>query len=110
SDNDNQKMIVGGIEGNGTFAFHKSLVPYVGINLSRYYSTGNSNDINYKAGFGYQAGVFGQIWKNIGYTLSYQETKNSIKIEPPPNLPPGYEPPGIKVKMNSWLLNVVVTI
>ncbi len=110
SDKGTQEMFVGGMEGNGTFAFHKSLVPYIGLNLSRYYSTGeNSSEINYKAGFGFQAGIFGQVWKNIGYTLSYQETKNSIKIESP-DYPPGYSPPGIKVKMKSFLLNVVVTI
>jgi hypothetical protein len=110
SDNGGQEIIVGGVEGNATFVLHNSVVPYLGLNLNRFYDTGdNSNKINYKAGFGFQAGVFGQIWKNIGYTLSYQETKNSIKIESP-DYPPGYSIPGIKVKMKSFLLNVVVTI
>jgi hypothetical protein len=108
SDNGTQKMIVGGVEGNATFAFHNSIVPFLGINLSRFYPSGE-NSIDYKPGFGFQAGVFGQVWKNIGYTLSYQENKNTIKVESP-DLPPGYSPPSIKLKMKSFLLNVVVTI
>jgi hypothetical protein len=109
ADTGNGEITVAGVEGNTTFAFYKFLIPYAGINLSRYYPTGeNSNIPNYKAGFGFQAGVFGQLWKNIGYALSYQETKNSIKIESPEY--PGISIPGIKVKMNSLSINVVVTI
>jgi len=109
-DNGEQGTIVAGVEANATFAFFNYLVPYAGLNLSRFYDTGeNPNKINYKAGFGFQLGVFGQVWKNIGYALSYQETKNSIKISSP-DFPPGYSPPGINVKMNSLALNVVVTI
>jgi hypothetical protein len=109
SDNVSSEITVAGAEGNATFAFYKFLVPYAGINLSRYYPTGeNTNDVNYKAGFGFQAGIFGQVWKNIGYALSYQETKNSIKIELPDY--PGVDVPGIKVKMKSLSLNFVVTI
>ena len=109
SDTGNGEITVAGVESNATFAFYKFLIPYAGINLSRYYPTGeNSNNVNYKAGFGFQAGVFGQVWKNIGYALSYQETKNSIKVSLPDY--PDYQLPGIKVKMKSLSLNFVVTI
>lgn len=109
SENVGGEITVAGVEGNATYPFFKYLIPYAGINLSRYYPTGaNSNDVNYKAGFGFQAGVFGQVWNNIGYAFSYQETKNSIKIESPQY--PGIALPGIKVKMNSLSLNFVVTI
>ena len=109
ADTGNGEITVAGVEGNATFAFYKFLIPYAGINLSRYYPTGeNSNNVNYKAGFGFQAGVFGQVWKNIGYALSYQETKNSIKVSLPDY--PDYQLPGIKVKMKSLSLNFVVTI
>jgi hypothetical protein len=108
-DTGNGEITVAGVEGNATFAFYKFLIPYAGLNLSRYYPTGeNSNNVNYKAGFGFQAGVFGQVWKNIGYALSYQETKNSIKVSLPDY--PDYPLPGIKVKMKSLSLNFVVTI
>jgi hypothetical protein len=76
---DGQKFAM--IEGSGdaTFMINQHLIPYAGINISKYTKGDDLKDLD--AGIGWQLGVTGQIINQVAYNLDYSIRNNEGDID-----------------------------
>ncbi|MDH4468900.1 MAG: hypothetical protein QE271_12645 [Bacteriovoracaceae bacterium] len=66
-------------EGNVTYSVNKYLIPYAGLNISKFNKGEVIKELN--PGIGYQIGITGEIANNFGYQFAYQALRNSGSYE-----------------------------
>ncbi len=77
-DEDSSHLSALNVDANATFTLNNSFIPFAGVNFNKYLNT-DYNKLD--PSLGYQFGVTGQIWQQVGYQLSYQAIRNTGDVE-----------------------------